>query len=92
MNDGEEYPLEDHALALEMVRAVVDEPGRVKVTYTETDAGDRRYVIWVAYPDIAKLVRWNNGRTLRAVRDILQAIGDRENRKIDVQVRRLNTE
>jgi len=68
-----------------VARALADTPQRVSVTETE-HRGTTLVEVTVAPPDVGKLIG-RQGRTIQAMRTLASLAGEREGRKVTLEVR-----
>jgi len=80
----ERAPDELHDLVTSLARALVDDPGSVDVRAI-TGRSMSVYEIRVARSDVGKLIG-KEGRTLRALRTIVAAVGSKLQRKALVEI------
>lgn len=78
-------PLQESALLEEVVRALVRDPGSVKVIEEKWDTGRVYLYVQVSEHD-KKRVIGKRGRTISSIRKIFSAIGALENRQIIVEL------
>lgn len=67
-----------------LARSLVDEPDRVTVAELEGVRG-LVYEVRAAPADVGKLIG-RGGRTVRALRRVLRAVGQREGRRVELEV------
>lgn len=89
--DGQKVSLQEDVLLLEVVRALVDEPARVRVSSSESEDGGRRFSVLVPYGDMQHVLGPGR-RTIKAIQTLFEAVFAREDRKINIAVRQLNVE
>jgi predicted RNA-binding protein YlqC (UPF0109 family) len=68
-----------------LARALVDQPDRVTVEELRGARGVTTYEVRAAPGDVGKLIG-RGGRTVKAMRRVARAIGQREGRRVEVEV------
>lgn len=68
-----------------VVRALVDEPGAVKIELSETDTNEKVININCKKADIGKIIG-KNGKTIMAIRSLVTGAASRLNEQISVEV------
>ena len=68
-----------------VVRALVDEPGSVKIEVTENEQQVHTVNINCQQADIGKIIG-KSGKTIMAIRSLVTGVASRINRHIDVEV------